>query len=98
VTEVTGAALTADPGLPKAWNYVRDEAITYAKAHPSAYYAFQGKAEETPAAVAKQYFPLSDNPIAPFSSAGLTHLKGTLAFLVSQHEATNFSIASWQVK
>ena len=49
-------------------------------------------------AVAKQYYPLADNPIAPFSSAGITHLKGTLAFLVSQHEATNFAISSWQVK
>jgi ABC-type taurine transport system substrate-binding protein len=98
VTEVTKDTLTTDPGFPAAWNYVRDEAITYAKAHPTAYYAFQGKAEETPAAEAKKYYPLSGNPIQPFSPAGITHLKGTLAFLVSQKEATTFSIASWQAK
>ena len=98
VTEITSSTLATDPGFPAAWNYVRDEAITYAKSHQQAYYTFEGKAEETPAAVAKQYYPLIDNPIAPFSSVGITHLKGTLAFLVSQHEATNFSLSSWEAK
>lgn len=96
VTEVTGAALKQDPGLPAAWNYTRAEAIEYANAHQTAYYAFEAKQEQTTAALAKKYYPLSDVPAENFTPSGLAHLRGTLAFLVGQNEAKNFSIASWQ--
>jgi NitT/TauT family transport system substrate-binding protein/sulfonate transport system substrate-binding protein len=96
VTEITKSALAQDPGLPAAWNAVRDEAIQYATAHQRAYYAFEAKAEETTVAVVKQYYPLSDDPLLPFTASGLAHLRGTLAFLVGQSEAKNFSIPAWQ--
>jgi NitT/TauT family transport system substrate-binding protein/sulfonate transport system substrate-binding protein len=96
LTEVTAAALKQDPGLPAAWNAVRDQAIQYATAHQSAYYAFEAKAVQTTLAGAKQYYPLSDDPLPAFTPAGVGHLRGTLAFLVGQGEAKNFSIASWQ--
>jgi NitT/TauT family transport system substrate-binding protein/sulfonate transport system substrate-binding protein len=96
VTEVTKSALTQDPGLPAAWNAVRDDAIKYATAHQSAYYAFEAKAEETTVAVVKQFYPLSDDPLPAFTPSGLGHLRGTLAFLVGQSEAKNFSISAWQ--
>ena len=96
VTEVTAAALKQDPGLPSAWNYARAEAIEYANAHQTAYYAFEAKQEQTTPALAKKYYPLSGNPAENFTPSGLDHLRGTLAFLVGQNEAKNFSIASWQ--
>jgi sulfonate transport system substrate-binding protein len=96
VTEVTKSALATDPGLAASWNAVRDEALDYANAHQQAYYAFEAKAEDTTPADAKKYYPLSDSPLAPFTASGLGHLRGTLAFLVGQKEATNFNIADWQ--
>lgn len=96
VTEVTAAALKQDPGLPAAWNYARAEAIEYATAHQSAYYAFEAKQEQTTTELAKKFYPLSDNPIEAFTPSGVGHLRGTLAFLVGQNEAKNFSIADWQ--
>jgi sulfonate transport system substrate-binding protein len=98
VTEVTDKALAADPGLPAAWNAARAKAIAYAKANASAYYAFQGKAEGTTAALAAKYFPLADNPAQPFTATGLAHLTSTLKFLVSDKLAKSFSISSWQVQ
>jgi sulfonate transport system substrate-binding protein len=96
VTEVTAAALKQDPGLPLAWNTARDEAIAYATAHQTAYYAFEAKQEQTTAALAKKFYPLSDDPVPAFTNAGVGHLRGTLAFLVGQNEAKNFDIADWQ--
>jgi NitT/TauT family transport system substrate-binding protein/sulfonate transport system substrate-binding protein len=96
VTEVTAAALNQDPGLPAAWNAARDEAIQYAEQHQSAYYAFEAKAAQTTVAGARQYDPLSNNPLPAFTASGVGHLRGTLAFLVGQGEAKNFSISSWQ--
>lgn len=96
VTEVTKTALASDPGLPAGWNAARDQAIAYSDAHQKAYYAFEAKAEETTPALAKKYDPLSDNPVPAFTNSGTGHLRGTLAFLVGQKEATNFNIADWQ--
>jgi sulfonate transport system substrate-binding protein len=96
LTVVTKGALSQDPGLPAAWNAVRDEAIKYATAHQTAYYAFDAKAEGTTAADAKKYYPLSDSPLPAFTAAGVKRLNGTLAFLVGEKEATNFKIANWQ--
>lgn len=96
VTEVTKSVLAKDPGLAASWNAVRDQAIIYATAHARAYYAFEAKAEGTTAADAKKYYPLSDSPLAAFTASGIGHLRGTLAFLVGQKEAMNFSIADWE--
>ena len=96
VTEVTAAALKQDPGLPAAWNYARALAIEYAKAHQTAYYAFEAKQVQTTPALARKYYSLADVPAENFTPSGLDHLRGTLAFLVGQNEAKNFSIASWQ--
>jgi hypothetical protein len=96
VSEVTAAALKQDPGLPAAWNAARDQAIQYAEAHSSAYYAFEAKQEQTTPALAKQFYPLADDPLPAFTRAGVGHLRGTLAFLVGQNEVKNFSISSWQ--
>ena len=96
VTEATDKALAEDPDLPKQWNAGRTKAIAYAKAHQAAYYAFQAKAEQTTVPLAKQYFPLSDNPTTPFTSTGLSRLNSTLKFLVATKQAKDFSISSWQ--
>jgi sulfonate transport system substrate-binding protein len=95
VEEVTAAALQQDPGLPAAWNVARDDAIKYATAHQAAYYAFQAKAEETTPADAKEFYPLSDDPLPAFTASGLGHLSATLEFLVGQGEAKKFSLAQW---
>ncbi len=96
VTEVTAAALKQDPGLPAAWNSARGLAINYAQAHENAYYVFEAKQEQTTPALAKQFYPLADNLPDAFTKTWVKHLKGTLAFLVGQKEATNFNVAKWQ--
>lgn len=97
VTEVTNQALSQDPGLPAAWNAAHDKAIKYALAHQSAYYRFEGKAEQTTPALAKKYDPLSGVPLQPFTNSGIAHLQGTLSFLVESKQAKNsFSLAGWQ--
>jgi sulfonate transport system substrate-binding protein len=98
VTEVTDKALAQDPGLPAVWNAARTEAIAYAKAHASAYYAFEAKAVGTTAALASKYFPLSDDPAQPFTATGLSRLTSTLKFLVDDKLAKSFSISGWQVR
>jgi sulfonate transport system substrate-binding protein len=97
VTEEANSVLSAHPALAAAWNAARDKAIAYAKAHASAYYAYQGKAEGVPsAAQAAVYLPLSEYPSADFTTSGIQHLQGTLNFLVSAKEAKSFSIQSWE--
>lgn len=97
VEEITAAALQQDPGLPAAWNAVRDDAIKYASAHQTAYYAFEAKAEETTAADAKEFYPLSDDPLPAYTASGLGHLSATLEFLVGQGEAKKFPLSQWLI-
>jgi sulfonate transport system substrate-binding protein len=96
VTTVTNSLLAADPKLPAAWNAMRVKAIAYAQAHQPAYYAYEAKAEQTTVALAKQYFPLSDNPTQPFTPYGLASLKSTLSFLLETGQAQPFSLSGWE--
>jgi sulfonate transport system substrate-binding protein len=99
VTVVSNSLLSADPGIVKAWNGARDKAIAYAKAHQSAFYAYEATtAAGATAALEKEYTPLSDYPTAPFTKSGLAQLQGTLNFLVTQSDATAFSIKAWEAK
>jgi sulfonate transport system substrate-binding protein len=97
LTVVSTSLLGSDPGIVKAWNAARDKAIAYANAHTSAYYAYAATTQTgATAAQEKAYSPLSDYPKAAFTKAGLAQLQGTLNFLVSQGDATAFSIKSWE--
>lgn len=99
LTVVANSLLAADPGIVKAWNVARTKAIAYAKANASAYYAYSAtSAAGATAALEKEYTPLSDYPSAPFTKAGLAQLQGTLNYLVSEQEATAFSIKKWEAK
>jgi sulfonate transport system substrate-binding protein len=97
VTVAANSLLASDPGIAKAWNAARDKAIAYAKAHASAYYAYEATTQ-TGATVAamKQYWPLVDYPVAAFTKAGIARLQSTLDFLVSESDATSFSLQSWE--
>lgn len=96
VTVATTGALAQDPNLPTQWNAAREEAVEYAQANAAAYYAYEAKAENSTIALTKEYFPLSDNPLTPFTTAGLSSLKGTLIFLKEAGLANEFSIPAWQ--
>jgi sulfonate transport system substrate-binding protein len=97
VTIATNKILAAHPNVAALWNSARLKAIAYAKAHPAEFYAFEDKADglKTPAQ-AEQYLPLSLYPAANYTPAGLKLLQGTLNFLVSEKEATAFSIDGWK--
>lgn len=97
VTIATNKILSAHPNVAKVWNSARLKSIAYAKAHAAAFYAFEDKADglKTPAQ-SRQFLPLSLYPDTDYTSAGLKLLQGTLNFLVSEKEATAFSIAGWK--
>lgn len=97
VTIATNKILAAHPNVAQVWNSARLKAIAYAKAHAAEFYAFEDKADglKTPAQ-AEQYLPLSLYPAANYTPAGLKLLQGTLNFLVSEKEATAFSIDGWK--
>jgi sulfonate transport system substrate-binding protein len=98
VTIATTKVLSAHPSLPKDWNAVRLKAIAYAKANPSAFYAFEAKANgiKAGAAAAKSFLPLSIYPAANYTPTGLKMLNSTLNFLVAEKEANAFSINGWK--
>ena len=97
VTIATNKILAAHPNVAQVWNGARLKAIAYAKAHAAEFYAFEDKADalKTPAQ-AEQFLPLSLYPAANYTPAGLKLLQGTLNFLVSEKEATPFSIDGWK--
>ena len=47
-------------------------------------------------AAAEEFLPLSDFPASDYTTGGLKLLQGTLNFLVSEKEATAFSLDGWQ--
>jgi sulfonate transport system substrate-binding protein len=98
VTIATTKVLSAHPSLPQDWNAVRLKAIAYAKSNPSAFYAFEAKANgiKAGAAAAKSFLPLSIYPAANYTPTGLKMLNSTLNFLVSEKEANAFSIDGWK--
>jgi ABC-type nitrate/sulfonate/bicarbonate transport system substrate-binding protein len=99
VTVVADSLLSADPGIVKAWNAARDKAIVYAKAHANAFYAYAATSQTgATAAQERQYSPLSDYLTPAFTKSGIAQLQATLNFLVTQSDATAFSIKSWQAK
>jgi sulfonate transport system substrate-binding protein len=97
VTIATNKILAAHPNVAKVWNAARLKAIAYSKAHADEFYAFEVKADglKTPAQ-AKQFLPLSLYPPANYTPAGLKLLQGTLNFLVSEKEASAFSLDGWK--
>jgi NitT/TauT family transport system substrate-binding protein/sulfonate transport system substrate-binding protein len=97
VTIATNKIIAAHPDLARVWNAARLKAIAYASAHPAEFYAFEVKADGLrTAAQAQQFLPLSLYPAADYTIAGLRLLQATLNFLVSEKEATAFSIAGWK--
>jgi ABC-type taurine transport system substrate-binding protein len=99
LTVVSNSLLSEDPGIVKAWNAARDKAIAYSKGHPSAFYAYAATSQTgATAAQEKEYSPLSLYQTAPYTKAGIAQLQGTLNYLVSENEATAFSISAWEAK
>jgi sulfonate transport system substrate-binding protein len=98
VTIATTKILSAHPTLAKDWNAARLKSIAYAKANLSAFYAFQATANGIKAgpAAAKSFLPLSIYPPANYTASGLKTLQSTLNFLVSEKEASAFSINGWK--
>lgn len=97
VTIATDKILSAHPNVAQVWDSVRLKSVAYANAHASAFYAYEAKSEGTgTVAVAKALLPLSDFPAANYTTAGLNLLQGTLNFLVSEKEATAFSLQGWK--
>jgi sulfonate transport system substrate-binding protein len=97
LTIAPNKVLSAHPGLAAAWNAARVKSIAYAKANPSAYYAFMAKAEGTSVASAKEFLPISNYPVPNYTTAGIKQLQGTLNFLVSSKLAPKaFSIQDWE--
>jgi sulfonate transport system substrate-binding protein len=97
VTIATNKILAAHANVAKVWNDARLQAIAYSNAHAADFYAFEVKADglKTPAQ-AKQFLPLSLYPAANYTPTGLKLLQGTLNFLVSEKEATGFSLDGWK--
>ncbi|MFZ1994877.1 MAG: ABC transporter substrate-binding protein [Solirubrobacteraceae bacterium] len=97
VTIATNKILAAHPNVAQVWNGARLKAIAYAKANAAEFYAFEDKADalKTPGQ-AQQFLPLSLYPAANYTPAGLKLLQGTLNFLVSEKEATAFSLDGWK--
>ena len=97
VTLATDKILSAHPNVAQLWDSVRLKAVAYANANANAFYAYEAKSEGTGSvAAAKEFLPLSDFPAANYTTAGLTTLQGTLNFLVSEKEATAFSLDGWK--
>jgi sulfonate transport system substrate-binding protein len=98
VTIATTKVLSAHPSLAKEWDAVRLKAIAYANANPAAFYAFEAKSNgiKAGAAAAKSFLPLSVFPTANYTAGGLKMLQGTLSFLVSEKEASAFSLNGWK--
>jgi sulfonate transport system substrate-binding protein len=98
LTIISDQELAAHPILPAAYNAVRVKALQYAEANASAYYAWAAAQGNTTVAIEEQTAPLSTNPVANFTTAGIGQLQGTLNFLVSEKEAKAFSIQSWELQ
>jgi sulfonate transport system substrate-binding protein len=99
LTIATNKITSAHPGIAAAWNAARVKSIAYAKANLSAYYAYMAKAEGIPTvAMTKEFLPISLYPVPNYTTAGISQLQGTLNFLVSEKEATAFSIQGWEYK
>lgn len=96
VTIGTKKVLAAHPNLATVWNDARKKSIAYAKSHAGAFYAYQGKVDGITAAEAREFLPISEDPVPDYTKAGLNQLQGTLNFLVSIHEAKPFSLTSWE--
>jgi sulfonate transport system substrate-binding protein len=97
VTIATNKILSEHPSVAQAWNSVRLKAVAYSNAQPSAFYTYEAKSEGTGSvAAAKDFLPLSDFPASNYTTTGLTLLQGTLNFLVSEKEATAFSLEGWK--
>jgi sulfonate transport system substrate-binding protein len=97
VTVATDKILSEHPNVAQAWNSVRLKAVAYSNAHPGAFYAYEAKSEGTGSvAAAKEFLPLSGFPASNYTTGGLRLLQGTLNFLVSEKEATAFSLAGWK--
>jgi sulfonate transport system substrate-binding protein len=99
VTLVTSDFLKAHPDLPAAWNKAQAAVLANAKAHATAYYAWDAKAfGDTPSLLGETQ-PLSLYSSEPFTSKGL-ELLGTLnQFLLKQKLSKGLvNINSWKVK
>jgi NitT/TauT family transport system substrate-binding protein/sulfonate transport system substrate-binding protein len=94
VTIATTKTLSAHPKVAAEWDAARRKAVAYSNANPAAFYAWEAKSEGITggAAAAKSFLPLSDFPAANYTASGLKMLQGTLNFLVSEKEASAFSI------
>jgi sulfonate transport system substrate-binding protein len=95
---ISDKELAAHPDLPGIFNTLRVKALTYAEANASAYYSWAAALGDTTVALEKLSSPLSDDPVANFTTAGIKQLQGTLNFLVSEKEAKSFSIQSWEIQ
>ncbi|HEX4110430.1 MAG TPA: ABC transporter substrate-binding protein [Solirubrobacteraceae bacterium] len=98
VTVATNKILAAHPDIASIWNSVRVKSIQYAEANATAYYQWAAVQGNTTAATEEEAAPLSSYPTPNFTAAGISQLQGTLNFLVSQKEATPFSLQAWEVK
>jgi sulfonate transport system substrate-binding protein len=98
VAIVADDELASHPGLASAWNAVRVKSVQYSQAHASAYYAWAAVQNDTTVALEQETAPLSTYPIPDFTASGISQLQGTLNFLVSQSEASSFSLQSWELK
>jgi hypothetical protein len=99
VTVVSDSFLGKHPTFPKVWNAARTEAVRYVKAHPDAFWAFEGQAQPKPLPVdlAKQAYPLLNYDEAPFTPQGTAVLASTLAFLADNEFARGtFDIEGWK--
>jgi len=98
LTVISEKELAAHPDLPTIYNTLRVKALRYAEANSGAYYAWAAKLGNTTVAIEEQTAPLSGNPVANFTAAGISQLQGTLNFLVSEKEAKAFSIQNWELQ
>ncbi|HEY1700655.1 MAG TPA: ABC transporter substrate-binding protein [Trebonia sp.] len=95
---VSDKALAAHPNLATIWNTVRVKSVQYADAHAGEYYAWAAAQGDTTVALEEESAPLSTYPIPNFTTSGIKQLQGTLNFLVSEKEASSFSIQDWETK
>jgi NitT/TauT family transport system substrate-binding protein/sulfonate transport system substrate-binding protein len=98
VTVISASALASHPGLPRAWNQVRAQAIATMKSNPSGYYSWASAAGQTTIPALEAAYPLSGDSSAPFTDSGVTLLRSVDGFLLSNKLiATSVDIKSWEV-
>ncbi|HEY6786184.1 MAG TPA: ABC transporter substrate-binding protein [Trebonia sp.] len=98
VTVITAGELAAHPGLPHAWNEVRDQAIATMNANPTAYYTWAAAADQTSVSALETSSPLSGYPTTPFTSNGIGLLQDVNTFLQSNKlTKAAVSVTGWEV-